>query len=141
MKNDETMKNEDKMKNDEKLTMKNDDEKKKEMMKKIEMFEKKIHYKEKENSNVKMKKKIQTKLGPQMKILSQSPNSPITKKKMKKQIAQKIDENLRRVGNLTPEITKNLPRKLKNGRDTLCQKSIWDFWHAMEEQQKDGTQH
>lgn len=109
------------------------------MMKKIEVFEKKIQSTENENSKVKVRKKIQTKLGPQMKIISNSPYSPIVKKKMKKKIAQKIDENLRRVGNLTPKITKTLPRKLKNERDTLCQKSIWDFWNAMEEQQKDGN--
>ena len=75
-----------------------------------------------------------------MKILSQSPNSPILKKKLKKQNAKKIGENLKRVENLTPKMTKNLSRKLKDGDNTLVQKSIWDFWKDLEKQRNEGTQ-
>ena len=104
--------------------------------KKVEIFERKLHSKSVENSNVKFKKK----LGQQTKILSQSPNSPILKKKSKKQNAKKIGENLKRVENLTPKMTKNLSRKLKDGDNTLVQKSIWDFWKDLEKQRNEGTQ-
>ena len=104
--------------------------------KKVEIFERKLHSKSVENSNVKFKKK----LGQQTKILSQSPNSPILKKKLKKQNAKKIGENLKRVENLTPKMTKNLSRKLKDGDNTLVQKSIWDFWKDLEKQRNEGTQ-
>ena len=106
--------------------------------KKVEIFERKLHNKSVENSNLNVKSK--NKLGQQMKILSQSPNSPILKKKLKKQNAKKIGENLKRVENLTPKMTKNLSRKLKDGDNTLVQKSIWDFWKDLEKQPKEGTQ-
>ena len=106
--------------------------------KKVEIFERKLHSKSVENSNSNVK--FKNKLGQQMKILSQSPNSPILKKKLKKQNAKKIGENLKRVENLTPKMTKNLSRKLKDGDNTLVQKSIWDFWKDLEKQRNEGTQ-
>ena len=106
--------------------------------KKVEIFERKLHNKSVENSNLNVKSK--NKLGQQMKILSQSPNSPILKKKLKKQNAKKIGENLKRVENLTPKMTKNLSRKLKDGDNTLVQKSIWDFWKDLEKQRDEETQ-
>ena len=51
-----------------KIMSKNEDDTEEGVMKKVEMFENKIQRKSVENSNVKMKKKIQTKLGQQMKF-------------------------------------------------------------------------